>query len=588
MSTPVGHALFGVTAGSAASRPSDLAKCAVIGGMVAIAPDLDFLPGLLVGDPDRFHHGVTHTLAAAVVAASIAWFAAPARRRWRWSTVVGAAYVSHLLLDMVTLDPSAPHGIPLFWPLDHGWVYGPVLLPRVIHSAASPLNLHNLLVVLLELFAFGALSATVVFGRISHARRKSRTPADRDDDAPDPDGGDERVRDSASGGVASRPLRIGIMLRGVGEVDGPGVYIRALCNALFELDDRNEYVAFYDDASEVGRFADFPHVEEKHVWAPAKILWDQMAVPVASWTENIDVLFHHKFTIPLVSPCPTVVQQRGVEYWTYPQWYDTLDRLHATTAIPLYCRRATRVLTNSETLADDLMPYIDVPREEVEVVYAAPDERFRPVTDETVLTEVREAYRLPERPFYLMVAKGYPSVHSDQEESYPRKNVQGVVAAYRRVRERTDDPPPLVVAGPGFDRQTRARHEATLSDASSLNFPGYVDSGDMPALYSLAHSLVFPSYSESFGLPLVEAMACGCPVVAARTGACPEVVDDAGILVDPHDPDDIADAMSELAGDPSLHEELTRRGRERASDFSWQSSAEKLSRILRSAARQVE
>ena len=152
------------------------------------------------------------------------------------------------------------------------------------------------------------------------------------------------------------------MLRAIDDVDGQGIYIRKLCDALFESDPRNEYVAFYSRRRAGGTIRDRPNVREVVVPGTGKLLWDQVLVPLAARRESLDVLFHHKFSIPLAPPCPTVVQQRGTEYWSHPEfyvgWSGRLDRLYNRLMIPLYCRRAVRVLTNSDTLGDELVRYV--------------------------------------------------------------------------------------------------------------------------------------------------------------------------------------------------------------------------------------
>ena len=120
---------------------------------------------------------------------------------------------------------------------------------------------------------------------------------------------------------AARPLRIGLMLRSIDEYDGAGVYIRKLCDALLAMDRTNQYVLFYASAAQAGRYAHLPNVREVVVRARGKLVWDQVAVPLAARREHLDVLFHHKFSIPVFAPCPTVVQQRGTEYWTFPEYY---------------------------------------------------------------------------------------------------------------------------------------------------------------------------------------------------------------------------------------------------------------------------
>jgi glycosyltransferase involved in cell wall biosynthesis len=391
-----------------------------------------------------------------------------------------------------------------------------------------------------------------------------------------------------------RSLRIGLMLRAIDDVDGQGIYIRKLCEALFELDSHNQYVAYYRGADQLGRFADHPNVREALVNARNKLVWDQVLVPLAARRDRLDVLFHHKFSIPLVAPCPTVVQQRGTEYWSHPEfytgWSGQLDRIYNRFMIPLYCRRAARVLTNSDTLAEELVRYVGVPREKLRTVYASADKSFRPITDPSALVAVRTKYRLPDEPFLLMVVKGHQVVgQAAGGELTPRKNVALAVEAYGGMRARALGDgltvPPLVVLGIGIPERLTPEVVARYTDPGAVHTPGFVEFDDMPALYSMARALVFPSRYESFGIPIVEAMACGCPVVTATTSACPEVAGGAAILVDPDDVDGLAHAMYRVSLDDALAEDLRRRGLRRSKEFSWSASARTLLEELEAAAR---
>jgi O-antigen biosynthesis alpha-1,2-mannosyltransferase len=402
------------------------------------------------------------------------------------------------------------------------------------------------------------------------------------------------VQDAGLSRPLGERLRIGLMLRAIDDVDGQGIYIRKLCDALFEVDPGNEYVAFYSRAGQAGRYRDRPNVREVVVPGKGKLLWDQVLVPLAARRENLDVLFHHKFSIPLVPPCPTVVQQRGTEYWSHPEfyvgWSGRMDRFYNRVMIPLYCRRAVRVLTNSDSLGDELVRYVGVPRSKLRTVYASADGSFRPITDQATLAAVRARYRLPTEPFLLMVVKGHQIMGQAAGKALtPRKNVAVALEAYGRMRRRAAGAgaavPPLVILGIGIAERLTPEAIAQHAEPSSVYTPGFVEFADMPALYSLARGLVFPSRYESFGIPIVEAMACGCPVVTATTSACPEVAGDAALLVDPDDVAGLAEAMERVSLDDGLAAELRSRGLRRAAEFSWTRSALALLSELRTAAR---
>lgn len=398
---------------------------------------------------------------------------------------------------------------------------------------------------------------------------------------------------------ADPPLRIGLMLRAVDDVDGQGIYIRELCDALFDADQRNEYVAFYWKKEQLGRYADRPNVREVLLPGRQKLIWDQLQVPWAARRERLDVLFHHKFSVPLLAPCPTVVQQRGTEFWSHPEfytgWSGRLDRWYNRLMIPLYCRRSARVLTNSDSLADELVHWVGVPRPKLRTVYGAADARFRRVEGAARLERVRSRYHLPDQPFLLMVVKGHQILGQTGGKALtPRKNVQRALEAYGRMRQQAlagatgsggRTPPPLVILGIGIAERLPPGAIAGITDPAAVHTPGFVEFDDMPAIYSLARALVFPSRYESFGIPIVEAMACGCPVITSTAAACPEVAGDAAVLVDPDNVAGLSDAMARVAFSEPLVSSLRQRGLRRARQFSWTRSALSLLGELRGAAR---
>ena len=170
MATPLGHLLAGAALGVAFGGCGRRRTSAVVGAVAAAAPDLDFVPGLILGDPSRFHHAQSHSLLFVLVAAGLTVLLFR-QGRWGLGTLVGLAYASHLMLDLVTMDTSDPRGIPLLWPIWPGVFQSPiVLLPNVQHSSGPVLSIHNLKLALLETLLLGPL----LVGALLLARRRGR------------------------------------------------------------------------------------------------------------------------------------------------------------------------------------------------------------------------------------------------------------------------------------------------------------------------------------------------------------------------------------------------------------------------------
>ena len=358
-------------------------------------------------------------------------------------------------------------------------------------------------------------------------------------------------------------MRIGVMLRAIAEDQGTGIYTRNLVERLLAIDHEDDFFLIHRDHRYGPGFEDSPHVHERCVSAPGKFLWDQSAVTRIASREHVDLLFSPKFTAPLLAPCPTVISLHGSEWFIHPERYKRLDVAYVRLLTPLYCARASAILSNSELTTRDFVHILKVPAAKIVTIPFAAHPMFRPVTDEIELERVRRRYGLPPR-FLLFVGKIYPG-----------KNLGGLIEAFARVRQSAAGPAlKLVVVG-----DTRWAYESDLARVAALGiadhvlFTGWVPQGDLPAIYSLAELFVFPSFYEGFGIPAVEAMATGCPSAVAATGALPEVTGGATELFDPTDPADMADKMAGLIASPDRRAELRRRGLARAQDFSWEKAA---------------
>ena len=271
-------------------------------------------------------------------------------------------------------------------------------------------------------------------------------------------------------------------------------------------------------------------------------------------------LYHSPYYLmPYRTGLPTVLTFYDVTPLMYPQSVSMKARLFFRLATTLALRAASRVIAISEAARDDLIRYFPVHSPKVRVVPLAADPRFQPQPASEV-EAVREKYSLPTR-FVLYFGT-----------NRPHKNLAALIDAYAQLADRHAQP--LVIAGAWDARYPQPKQRVEQYQlGDSVRFLGGVDDSDLPALYNAATLFVFPSLYEGFGLPVLEAMACGTPVACANTASLPEIVGEAGRLFDPHSAAKIKDAVAELLEDDTLRAELGERGLARAQRFSWQATA---------------
>jgi glycosyltransferase involved in cell wall biosynthesis len=285
-------------------------------------------------------------------------------------------------------------------------------------------------------------------------------------------------------------------------------------------------------------------------------------------TRPPDVLFVPAHVLPLIHPRRSVVTVHDVGYLSYPEAHRSADRRYLDWSTRWNAHQATAVLADSQATKDDLVRAYGVDPGKVHVVYLGRDEAVAPVTDRVRLADVQCRYGIA-TPYLFYVGT-----------LQPRKNLARVIDAFARVAGRLGDVQ-LVLAGKrGWLYDDLFAQVTRLGLERRVVFPGYVDDADLAALLSAALALVFPSLYEGFGIPVLEAGACGLPVITSNTSSLPEVAGDAALLVDPHDVDAIAEAMYRLATDPELRAELARRGQENVKRFSWEKCARETLAVL--------
>ena len=370
------------------------------------------------------------------------------------------------------------------------------------------------------------------------------------------------------------------MLRAIGEKGGIGVYTRNVVAELLrlnqELGGRHTFVLFYFHAEDLGRFADFENVHEEVVAAANKALWDQVAVPLACRRHNVDVLFHPKFTAPLLAPCPVVMTVHGADWFIPDQarFYRALDVRYVRTFMPLYFRKCTTVISVSHLTTTNFERVLQLPKGKVRTVYFAPARHFRRIIDNEKLESARQNYGLPAR-FILTLSR---------RDNDARKNLGQIFRSYAAYHARTAQPRALVVGGKDCHHFREEYDLPADGYGSDIHFPGWLRQDDLPAIYSLADLYLYPSNLEAFPIPLTEAMACGVPIVTSNVNGLQEIAGDAAVQVDPQDTEGIAAAIERVLGDGQLRQTLTARGLARAGQFSWDKCASETLSILEEAA----
>ncbi len=288
--------------------------------------------------------------------------------------------------------------------------------------------------------------------------------------------------------------------------------------------------------------------------------------------EDCDIFIGTNYRAVFGDSFKTVVVIHDMAYRYFPETIEPASLEYLQQGLPAAAAKAHAILTISEATKRDIIRLLGIPGEKIRVIYLGVGESFRPVTDQARLREVRKRYGLP--PAFMFF------VGTVQ----PRKNITGLIDACAALWKRRGvgaDCDLVIAGGKGWKSEGLRRHITASGFEHRIHFTGYVDEADLPALYSLASVFVFPSLYEGFGLPVLEAMACGTPVVAANNSSIPEIAGDGAVLVDSRSAEAIAGGIERVLSDHAVRRRCIERGRERVQLFSWEHCARETLDVLR-------
>jgi glycosyltransferase involved in cell wall biosynthesis len=370
--------------------------------------------------------------------------------------------------------------------------------------------------------------------------------------------------------ASSKTIRIGLDLHTLHSLmQGSRTYIYNLTKALLEIDRSSEYYLYLPHGIDADSVPGGKNACSRSIWPDIRSIRLTVGFPARLAADHVDV-FHCQYMAPLFSPCPYVVTIHDIIHEIHPEFYPGNLARMMKLLYPLSARRSAQVITGSDYSKGLINRIYRVPLERIAVTPYAVSDEFKPEPDAGRCEQTAAKYGIHGR-YILFVGR-----------IEPRKNIIGLLDAYDLVRERHGSDHKLVVVGM-MDPLFKDFHEAIQSRKADKNviFAGGVSQEDLPCVYSGADLFVYPSFAEGFGLPVLEAMACGVPVITSESGSLPEVVGDAGILLAPGDTSRLAETILDVLNDPDLRTDMTQKGLKQAARFSWRRTAEQTLDVYR-------
>ncbi len=340
--------------------------------------------------------------------------------------------------------------------------------------------------------------------------------------------------------------------------------IRGLVEALLEIDSENEYVLYLPKQAELRNIPDYVvrRTRLTNHLRPVRVFWEHVLLPQFLVRDKIDVFHSPGYILPPLVSVPSVVSIHDLITLLYPSLCKRSNALYYRLFLYQSAKKAQRIIVHSEKTKEDLINYLGIDGDKIAVIYPGISKGFKILRNAQLLKRIRRKYLLPEE-FILFVGN-----------LEPKKNVVRLIRAFLKLRKEKSIKHSLVIVGrKGWKHKDIFGAVKGSPYGKEVIFTGYVPDEDLPAIYNLAGLFVFPSIYEGFGLPPLEAMACGLPVITSNAGSLPEVVQDAGIMVSPNNTDELAEVMLQVLMNRNLREGLITKSLRRAKLFSWEKTA---------------